>query len=109
MMTNKTLHSTFCCTQHGCKYSEPQCTVVLGIEQGNHCALCDAEQEQKQVQLDQLLNDAMTQGPVLESVAEAFQKQFEVYLCACNSEGLHAALKMALAEAISTYVTRCSK
>jgi hypothetical protein len=94
---------------HGCKYNEPQCTVVLGIEQGTGCGLCEAEQEQQQSQLNQLLSDASSGGPVLESVAEAFQKQFEVYLCACNSEGLQSALRMALAEAISTYVTRCSK
>jgi hypothetical protein len=35
------VHSTHCCTQHGCKYGDKDCPVVLGIEkQGYPCEDC---------------------------------------------------------------------
>ncbi len=34
------VHSTHCCEKHGCKYSDPDCTVVLGTESGIYCEDC---------------------------------------------------------------------
>ncbi len=34
-----------CCTEHGCKYSDDECPVVLGICEGVRCEYCGLEEE----------------------------------------------------------------
>lgn len=50
-MTNSTLpqehwgvHRTHCCKEHGCKYNDAECPVVLGnIKQDRLCEICEDE------------------------------------------------------------------
>ena len=42
-MTRKFLsvHDSHCCSEHGCKYGDPDCSVVLGYESGVLCEECE--------------------------------------------------------------------
>lgn len=97
------VHGTHCCPRHGCKYGLDTCTVAMGMEAGLPCEICDSEASETQQVISRILADAENSGPVLKTVAEQFQKDFAVYLCACNPEGLHEALTQALKTVIVTY------
>lgn len=41
------VHESHCCPNHGCKYGDPECPVVLGLTEkhSNHCEMCEYEEE----------------------------------------------------------------
>lgn len=102
-------HGTQCCPQHGCKYGLDTCTVVMRLEAGLPCELCQAEAADAENLVNQILADANQSGPVLQKVAQQFSRDFAVYLCACNPEGLQEALTQALKSVIVTYTQQVMK
>lgn len=37
----KSVHDAHCCPNHGCKYGDEDCPVVLGKEMGIYCEVCE--------------------------------------------------------------------
>lgn len=51
----KDTHTEHCCSIHGCKYSDPYCTVVMGIkEQSFPCEDCEEDAEELGIKPEQL-------------------------------------------------------
>lgn len=51
----KDVHDRHCCKKHGCKYSDPNCTVFYGPNEGIECEECEYDEEEKQVSLKDIL------------------------------------------------------
>lgn len=98
-----------CCTHHGCKYGLDICTVAMGLETGYPCELCQEEAEAAQRQLEILVKDAETLGPVLQKITARFQRDFAPYLCGCDTTGQTEALTQALRTAIVEYLQQVLK
>jgi len=41
------VHDRHCCSIHGCKYGDDDCTVVLGIDLGVDCESCEFDRTYK--------------------------------------------------------------
>lgn len=62
------VHDAHCCPQHGCKYSDPDCTVESGQYPGLVCEDCEADvhevQSMLEADLEQLVSN-MTEMQLL--------------------------------------------
>lgn len=55
----ESVHDSHCCPEHGCKYGDDDCPVVLGKERGIYCDSCEYDEHDPQVQLRKKLVAAL--------------------------------------------------
>jgi len=61
MRTRKfeSVHDSHCCPDHGCKYGDADCPVILGKERGIYCEMCEYDEYDPEVQLRKKLIAAL--------------------------------------------------
>ena len=67
------VHNTHCCTQHGCKYCDDQCPVVLGAAAGIFCEDCQQEQDEYPYQLQRITGLTVEQFEQLKADAQSWR------------------------------------
>lgn len=55
----ESVHDSHCCPEHGCKYGDEDCPVVLGKEIGMYCEMCEWDEYDPNVQLRKKLVAAL--------------------------------------------------
>jgi hypothetical protein len=60
----ESVHDSHCCPDHGCKYGDEDCPVVLGKELGVFCEMCENDEHDPDVQLRKKLVAALHEAYV---------------------------------------------
>lgn len=55
----ESVHDSHCCPEHGCKYGDADCPVVLGKEIGIYCEMCEWDESDPDVILRKKLVAAL--------------------------------------------------
>lgn len=73
-MTIKDVHTEHCCSEHGCKYGDKDCTVVTGkAPQSYPCEWCGLKSSEHWTPLDEYGSSKLLGS--IEAAAEWIEKQ----------------------------------